>query len=631
MEESSLSDFNKYTQINLSDLKNFSNFKYARNLVVKSKNFESLMLCLLPEQGTLRHNHGASDAMTIVLSGEIKYKNYYPDGSEVSGTLRAGDVEFLPAGLEHEIHNESDEKYVSINIYSPPLEANHSESNFLYDNNFENNELSFKEDTALFLKGLNTNATLADDNYKETIAIIGGGFSGTLLATHLLSSDFKVATRIILIDRSPRFSRGFAYSTSNRFHLLNVPAGNMSAFPDNPNHFLNWAQKRDASIGAKTFVPRMLYGEYLETILHRANLDKKPNIKFIRLNDEAVNIDSLNNHEANISLESGKKFKANKIILATGNYFPRNPKVENEDFYSSKFYAKDPWSKEALKNLSDDDELLFIGTGLTMIDKAIELKMKGHKGTIHTLSRHGLLPKTHKLDLESIEINYDALLEQSKQADFSLLHILRDIRTKIRSLSNKENWRQVIDKLRPHTQLLWQRLDDINKQKFMKRLRHFWDIHRHRMAPEIALIFHSMISDGELKIYSGKILEYKINESAKTVEVSYINKADQQIKSLKVSKVLNCSGLEFDFCQIEDPLLSKLLNDGTIKPDSLSLGFEASSDGALIDKDTKTSEVLFTLGPALKGKLWETTAVPEIRNQAYKLAEFIREKSLQKV
>ena len=165
----------------------------------------------------------------------------------------------------------------------------------------------------------------------------------------------------------------------------------------------------------------------------------------------------------------------------------------------------------------------------------------------------------------------------------------------------------------------------------MKRLRHFWDIHRHRMAPEIALIFHSMISDAELKIYSGKILEYRINESAKTVEVSYINKADQQIKSLKVSKVLNCSGLEFDFCQIEDPLLSKLLNEGTIKPDSLSLGFEASSDGALIDKDTKTSEVLFTLGPALKGKLWETTAVPEIRNQAYKLAEFIREKSLQKV
>jgi uncharacterized NAD(P)/FAD-binding protein YdhS len=151
------------------------------------------------------------------------------------------------------------------------------------------------------------------------------------------------------------------------------------------------------------------------------------------------------------------------------------------------------------------------------------------------------------------------------------------------------------------------------------------------MAPEISLMIQSMISESQLKIHAGKILEYKINKETKKVKISYLDKSSKEVKTITVSRVLNCSGLEFDFCQIEDPLLNKLLNDGTIKPDSLSLGFEASSDGALIDKDAKTSEVLFTLGPALKGKLWETTAVPEIRNQAYNLAEFIREKSLQKV
>lgn len=631
MEENLANDLNNYTQINLNDLKNFSHFKYARNLIVKSKNFESLLLCLLPGQGTVRHNHGNSDCMTMVLSGEITCRNYYPDGAETSATLRAGDIEFLPAGLEHEISNKSDEKYISINIYSPPLEANHSESDFLYDNNFENNEFSFKEDTSIFLKGLRTDRALSDDNYQETIAIIGGGFSGTLLATHLLSSDFDVPTRVILIDRSPRFSRGFAYSTSNRFHLLNVPAQNMSAFPNDPNHFLNWAQKRDQSITPRSFVPRMFYGEYLETILHRANLDKKPNIKFIRLNDEAIDIEDLKNNEGQILLESGKKFKANKIILATGNYFPKNPKIKNEEFYSSDFYVKDPWSSKALQNLNDTADLLFIGTGLTMVDKAIELKAKGHKGTIYALSRHGLLPSTHKLDLEPIEMSYEALIEKSKQSNFSIVDILHDIKTKIRHLDNPENWRQVIDKLRPHVQILWQSLTDRDKQRFLVRLRPLWDIHRHRMAPEISLMLQSMISESQLKIHAGKILEYKINEETKKVEISYLDRVSKEVKIITVSRVLNCSGLEFDFCQIEDPLLNKLLNDGTIKPDSLSLGFEASPEGALIDKNSKTSEVLFTLGPALKGKLWETTAVPEIRNQAYKLAELIKEKSFQKV
>jgi uncharacterized NAD(P)/FAD-binding protein YdhS/uncharacterized RmlC-like cupin family protein len=631
MEENLANDLNNYTQINLNDLKNFSHFKYARNLIVKSKNFESLLLCLLPGQGTVRHNHGNSDCMTMVLSGEITCRNYYPDGAETSATLRAGDIEFLPAGLEHEISNKSDEKYISINIYSPPLEANHSESDFLYDNNFENNEFSFKEDTSIFLKGLRTDRALSDDNYQETIAIIGGGFSGTLLATHLLSSDFDVPTRVILIDRSPRFSRGFAYSTSNRFHLLNVPAQNMSAFPNDPNHFLNWAQKRDQSITPRSFVPRMFYGEYLETILHRANLDKKPNIKFIRLNDEAIDIEDLKNNEGQILLESGKKFKANKIILATGNYFPKNPKIKNEEFYSSDFYVKDPWSSKALQNLNDTADLLFIGTGLTMVDKAIELKAKGHKGTIYALSRHGLLPSTHKLDLEPIEMSYEALIEKSKQSNFSIVDILHDIKTKIRHLDNSENWRQVIDKLRPHVQILWQSLTDRDKQRFLVRLRPLWDIHRHRMAPEISLMLQSMISESQLKIHAGKILEYKINEETKKVEISYLDRVSKEVKIITASRVLNCSGLEFDFCQIEDPLLNKLLNDGTIKPDSLSLGFEASTEGALIDKNSKTSEVLFTLGPALKGKLWETTAVPEIRNQAYKLAELIKEKSFQKV
>src|ERR1700722_16783300 len=94
------------------------------------------------------------------------------------------------------------------------------------------------------------------------LAIVGGGLSGALVATHLLRRA-PAGSRILLLERRRPVGRGVAYGTDCPDHLLNVPAGSMSLFPDDPDHFLRWARARGAgpdSPAAADFVPRPLFG-----------------------------------------------------------------------------------------------------------------------------------------------------------------------------------------------------------------------------------------------------------------------------------------------------------------------------------------------------------------------------------
>ena len=616
--------------LNIQDLKNFLGSQYARNLILKTDNIEILLLCLLPEQGTSRHNHGKSDGVTVILEGKLAYTNYYPDGSTESGYLESGDIEYIPVGVEHKIFNNSSSKVVMLNIYSPPLENMLGDTELKYANPVEINELKLPEKTIQFLKAAlavtnkdfnylskpNNILALAGDKKRKAIAIIGGGFSGTLVATWLMKKASE-PTRIVLIERAPRFARGFAYSTNSLLHLLNVPVEKMSAFPNEPGHFINWAQSRDSKIQASSFVPRMMYGEYLESVLYEADLNKASNVKFDRLNDEAVSVQFKSNDSgAVIQLESGTQLVVDHIVLAVGNYPPRNPAVSENSFYSSDKYFRDPWAANVLTSLKSEEPVLLIGTGLTMLDKAIELKGKGHKDTIYAISRHGFLPQPHKSGLEAIKIDLNP-----KEYD-SVRKLFQFIRKNIKDVVEKGgDWRQVIDALRPNVQNIWQLMSEKEKKRFFRHLRPHWDVHRHRMPPNISNEISNMVKTEMLKVVAGRILNYK--EEQESVIVTIYDKKFKQELDIKVSRVINCTGSEFDFCQIQDPLVINLIEQGYIIPDKLSLGLEANINGALVDKNGKVSNILFTLGPPLKGQLWETTAVPEIREQACRLAEVL--------
>ena len=458
------------------------------------------------------------------------------------------------------------------------------------------------------------------------IAIVGAGFSGTLVAAHLLRQT-KSPLTVYLIERTPRqFGRGVAYSSGMDCHLLNVPAANMSAFPDDPEHFLRWAQRREGGptkeqeeslinppwvteVAPTSFLPRRAYGDYLSWVIDEAERAASPTVRLERKVDKAVGV-SITPEGANLRLLSGETLQVQKVVLALGNFLPGNPTVADPRFYESPRYHGNPWSSEVLQDLLATHSCLLIGAGLTMADWAITLSEAGYRGTMHVLSRRGLWPLAHQ-PYTPVPFSLDP--NAPPQTVCAWLH---QIRLYIRSSGC--DWRAVIDALRPTNQTLWKSLPISERRRFLRHLRPFWDFHRHRIAPSIAARLQVLVDSGRLVRHVGRIMGYR--ETGRDVDVLIRQRGQGRVDSVRVDAVVNCSGSESDYRELQSPLIKDLLDQGLIHPDPLSLGLDVGQDGALIGAVGAASDCLFSLGPPQKGILWETTAVPEIRGQAARLA-----------
>ncbi|WP_019500596.1 FAD/NAD(P)-binding protein [Pseudanabaena sp. PCC 6802] len=447
-----------------------------------------------------------------------------------------------------------------------------------------------------------------------TIAIVGGGFSGAIVAVHLLEHA-NSPLDIKLIERRNPIGLGVAYSTPFPCHLLNVPVGKMSAFPDLPNHFLYWLQERSPrleNLDATAYVPRFLFGEYVQAILARAESHARTDVTLQRIADEAISIQP-HLEGAIVKLQSGKTIRTDKVILALGNFPPSDPAISDRSFYSSKRYISYAWASDAFDDIDRDDPVLLIGSGLTMLDWAIALHDKGHMGKIYVVSRHGLLPNRHQatfpyppfLDIDLAALNTRTLLKR----------VRREVEA---AATQGHDWRAVIDSLRPITQQIWQALPIEEKRRFLRHVRPYWEVHRHRMAPAISEAIATMRNLHRLVICAGCIQAFR--EDADGVDVLIRKRSYAESTVIRVGRVINCTGPECDYRKFQHPLIAALFRSGLSRPDLLHLGLDVADNGAILDTQGTASQVLFTLGSPCKGNLWETTAVPEIRQQAAAIA-----------
>jgi uncharacterized NAD(P)/FAD-binding protein YdhS len=182
------------------------------------------------------------------------------------------------------------------------------------------------------------------------------------------------------------------------------------------------------------------------------------------------------------------------------------------------------------------------------------------------------------------------------------------------------NWRSVVDALRPHTQAIWQKFDLAERRRFFRHLRPYWEIHRHRAAPEALDIKEAMQKDGRLRCYQGRV--ERIVERENTLFVKFWNRSRIE-GELAVSLVINCTGPECNYHKLKDPLVLQLFLRGLARPDPLFLGFDVNEQGQLIDVTGRAVPNLYTLGSTQKGRLLETTAVFELGRQAMILAALL--------
>jgi uncharacterized NAD(P)/FAD-binding protein YdhS len=443
-----------------------------------------------------------------------------------------------------------------------------------------------------------------------TVAIVGGGFSGTMLAVQLLRAAGG-GFSVVLIERGPLPGRGVAYGTQFEGHLLNVRARNMSAYPDAPDHLVRWAERNySSSVKPDDFLPRTVYGQYISAQLREAVRLSAAHFRCIQ--DEAVALSlPAADDVAEIRLASGAHVVADKVALALGNFPPGDLAIPGKSASSVRFVSN-PWAGGMPADPHRDRAVLLIGSGLTSVDTAISLRARGFEGTIHILSRRGLLPHSHRAAPPPPPF-------WSTDSPRSVRGLLRQMRQEVKAAEARGlNWRQIVDSLRPVAQKIWQSLPLVEQRRFLRHVRSYWDVHRHRIAERIADQLTLQHRSGEIQIHAGRIAAYR--EDSDGVDIAYRERKTGNIANLRVDRVFNCTGPEGDYRRVGSPLLADLMEKKLARPDELSLGLDVSADGALVDAHGAPSDCLFALGPLRKGKLWESIAVPELRVQAATLA-----------
>ncbi len=454
----------------------------------------------------------------------------------------------------------------------------------------------------------------------KKIGIIGCGFAGTMTAVQIINKS-NVPCEIIVIDKQEKLNRGIAYSTSSPKHLLNVIAGKMSAFPENSNHFLEWVmainefKNQDKALVTNSFLPRKLYGQYLETIWKDAvALASAKNIKLKVIHDNVTEL-NISGNGFTIGFNNKTKIEIDQCVLATGNQIPRNPNISNQSFYTSKNYFQNPWQNESVKNTDDNFPILIIGNGLTMVDSVLALLENGFKNEIYSISPNGFNILPHR----STTLKYSKLVEELNEhlSLFDLVKLVNKHLKKAKSIGIPTE--TVIDSLRPYTQMIWKNLSEKEKLIFMSRLRHLWGVARHRIPMQTYNQLQQLRSENKLHIKSGKIIGF--TEFQENIIVEYFDKKEAYTKKIPVSRIINCTGPETDLMNLGENFLKNCLLNGILKQDNLKLGISTNTETfEVIAANGKANPNLFTIGSNLKGELWESTAVNEIRIQAEKLA-----------
>ena len=461
-----------------------------------------------------------------------------------------------------------------------------------------------------YFNGVNVNSQRKDvaPRPRANIAIIGGGFSGTMMAVELLRRTGP-AVSVVLIERSAVPGRGVAYGTQFEGHLLNVRAKNMSAYANAPDHFVKWAQRHYSwSVKPDDFLPRSVYGLYISSQLREAISVSAAEFRCIP--DEAIDLNCYHGG-CEIQLAHGGTISADSVVLALGNFPPADLQIPGKPANSTR-YISNPWLPKPWIDTTQDDEVLLIGSGLTSVDVILDLRARGFEGRIHVLSRRGLLPQKHSA-VPFPPFHTDGIPK-------NIRGLLRMIRQRVKAAEARaSNWREVIDSLRPVTQQIWRELPLHEQRRFLRHLRPYWDVHRHRIAERIADQITLQIRNGQIQTHAGRITQYQ--ENAEQVELTYRERKTGASRSLHVDRVVNCTGPDGDFRRVNSPLVSSLIDRSLARPDDLSLGLDVAENGALIDESGTESAVLSALGPLRKGKLWESIAVPELRVQVAQLAD----------
>lgn len=443
------------------------------------------------------------------------------------------------------------------------------------------------------------------------IAIVGGGAAGVLVAIRLLA-DSDSRLRIAIIEPASALARGAAYATTQAEHLLNVPVSGMSALAEDSGHFLRHlsdsGESSDVTGLADSFVARRDYGRYL-----RDTLQAQPrHADLCWLRDQVIDIERGDAGNL-LQLASGRTLTARAVVLAVGNMPRRIPASR----LRGEVRLVEAWDYPAVTAIPRTADVCIIGSGLSMVDAVLGLVHAGHRGHIRVLSRHGLMPLEHARPGAG-----QASL--GELASLDLRARLRRVRTLAReAVAAGEPWQWVFDRLRPYGQLLWLSLSHAEQRRFLRHVVRYWDIHRHRIAPQVAATLDGLRENGRLEVVAGRMLVATAQPDG-SVEVTCLPRHEDEVRTLRADWLINATGVETHVDLRPDTLLGALRIRGRLLPGPHGIGIASEGPGCVFDARGVADPTLLVLGAMRIGSLWESIAIPELRVQAQAIAAHVR-------
>jgi uncharacterized NAD(P)/FAD-binding protein YdhS len=427
----------------------------------------------------------------------------------------------------------------------------------------------------------------------KKIAIIGGGFSGTMVIRQLIDHGFRGTIHRFIRENSETL--GPAYKDNSTPLLLNVRNKNMSAFPDDPTHFVRFLEvhfPEDAL--PNNFVQRSIYGHYLKTIWDETkDLVKKTEIQLQLVSSYQVDYEEYD-----------------AIVLATGNELPRIPSGLNDKVFNSPFYQGNPWEID-FESIQHELPIFILGNGLTMVDTVLSLRQAGFQQKIVALSTHGFNMLVHP-ENEVLTQQVSAPVQQDLH---SLVHFFNIQR---KGLSHAQ-FLLLVDSFRPYFSTWWQRFSLDEKKLFISKFRHVWGTIRHRIPTQIAQKINEERISGQLVVQAGKLLSFQ--ENGQFAQIAYTS--DNKVINGDFACLINCTGPETDITVMSNPVIKDLLSKQWILPDLIRQGIDIQADTHLALGSAPMK--IYAIGNLCKGNLWESTAVGELRAQAKLIAKGILE------
>lgn len=458
---------------------------------------------------------------------------------------------------------------------------------------------------------------MSHTGHPSHVVIIGAGFSGTALAIELLR-DQGTPVEVTLVESRPSAGQGLAYGTSEDFHLLNATNSASSVVADDSEHFIRWLRDTDRPHGSEQFSSRRAYSLYLQHSLDDAALAAVNwgNTLRTRLGRRAT--DAARGADGfRVWLDDGEAIDCSHLVLATGYGTPADPLAAWLPIDCGR-YLRNPWGTTVAR-IPRNDSVLLLGTGLTMVDVALGLRRQGHQGPVHALSRRGLAPRAHSMPGAALPFG----LRQQLYSDLShgdLRGALRAVRETIAAAElHGLGWQTVIDALRPLSPGIWNSLRPVERHRFLRHLRPWFDAHRHRLPPEQTALLAAMMNDGRLQLRAGRLTG--ATDCGDMLMIEHQPRGQPQTRRDPYRWVINCTGATLSGVN-RHSLEGRLMEQGLLTADEYGLGFCCDTDGTVRGRHGVVRR-LHLIGPACRSQSFDHTAIAELRRQATLLAQRI--------